>query len=188
MAHLGLVPDELQIDRAYLNTELSEEVIERGGSVFCKPWKGSNGNRGFFGKRDFLINVRDGTPITCPAGQVECFEPNEVVEFDPDVCGLLLVAGRSAPRAASGRGRTVTMGDNEALQKKLRHLQSTPPWESKATRASPCRASTRPTLQTGRVPARAIDRRERIPSISRRLAAIQNLETVARRERIARAA
>jgi len=40
MAHLGLVPDELQIDRAYLNTELSEEVIERGGSVFCKPWKG----------------------------------------------------------------------------------------------------------------------------------------------------
>src|SRR5947207_505217 len=123
MAHLGIVPDELQIDRAYLNSDLSEQVIERGGTVVCKPWKGNNSKPGFFGKKDFLINVRDGT-ITCPAGQVESFEPNEVVEFDPDVCGSCLLRAQCT-RAASGRGRSVAMGDNEALQKKLRRLQTT---------------------------------------------------------------
>jgi hypothetical protein len=185
MANLGLVPDELQIDRAYLNSDLSEEVIERGGTVVCKPWKGNNGKPGFFGKRDFLINIRDGT-ITCPAGQVEAWEPNETVEFDPDVCGSCSLRAQCT-RAASGRGRSVTMGDNEALQKKLRHLQS--------TRAGRAKLRERVAVEhrlahlANRQGPRARYRSARKNTFDlRRLAAIQNLETVARREQLARAA
>jgi hypothetical protein len=50
-----------------------EQVVERGGEVVCKPWKGNNARPGLFGKKDFHINIRQGT-ITCPAGQVEPFE------------------------------------------------------------------------------------------------------------------
>ena len=185
MANLGLVPDELQIDRAYLNSDLSEQVIERGGTVVCKPWKGNNGKPGFFGKRDFLINIRDGT-ITCPAGQVEAWEPNEAVEFDPDVCGSCSLRAQCT-RAASGRGRSVTMGDNEALQKKLRHLQS--------TRAGRAKLRERVAVEhrlahlANRQGPRARYRSARKNTFDlRRLAAIQNLETVARREQLARAA
>src|SRR5438477_398756 len=185
MAHLGIVPDELQIDRAYLNSDLSEQVIERGGTVVCKPWKGNNSKPGFFGKKDFLINVRDGT-ITCPAGQVESFEPNEVVEFDPDVCGSCLLRAQCT-RAASGRGRSVAMGDNEALQKKLRRLQT--------TRAGRAKLRERVGVEhqlahiANRQGPRARYRTVRKNTFDlRRLAAIQNLETVARRERSARAA
>jgi Transposase DDE domain/Transposase domain (DUF772) len=185
MAHMGLSPDELQIDRAYLNSDLSEQVIERGGTVVCKPWKGNNSKPGFFGKKDFVINVRDGT-ITCPAGQVESFEPNEVVEFDPDVCGACSLRAQCT-RAASGRGRSVTMGDDEALQKKLRRLQS--------TRAGRAKLRERVGVEhrlahiANRQGPRARYRSARKNTFDlRRLAAIQNLETVARRELAALAA
>ncbi len=123
MSRLGFEPDELHIDRAYLNSSMAEEVAKRGGKVLCKPWKGSNGTPGLFGKKDFKIDIRSGS-ITCPEDQVEAFEPGAVVEFDPEVCGPCRMRAKCT-QAASGRGRTVTMGDNEALQKKLRLLQST---------------------------------------------------------------
>jgi len=123
MKRMGFAPGELQIDRAYINSALAEQVIEGGGEVVCKPWKGAHAKPGMFGKRDFKINVRDGT-ITCPAGEVEPFEPGQVVQFDPEVCGACPLRAKCT-HAASGRGRTVTMGADEALQKRLRKLQST---------------------------------------------------------------
>ena len=69
------------------------------------------------------INVRAGT-ITCPAGEVESFEPGDVVHFDPEACGACPLRAQCT-HAATGRGRTVTMGDDEGLQKRLRKLQST---------------------------------------------------------------
>jgi hypothetical protein len=187
MAQMGFVPDELQIDRAYLNSSLVEQVVERGGEVVCKPWKGSNGKPGLFAKKDFKINVRDGT-ITCPAGQVESFEPGQVVEFDPEVCGPCPLRAQCT-QAASGRGRTVTMGDDEALQKKLRKLQSTSRGRARlrervgvehrlahlSNRQGPC--------------ARYRGTRKNVFDL-RRLAALQNIETIARRtdEQLRRAA
>jgi len=123
MARMGFAPDELQIDRAYINSALAEQVDERGGAVVSKPWKGINAKPGMFGKKDFKINVRDGV-ITCPAGEAEPFEAGQVVEFDPEVCGACSLRAQCT-HAATGRGRTVTMGDDERLQKKLRRLQST---------------------------------------------------------------
>jgi hypothetical protein len=106
MARMGVEPDVLQLDRAYLHSSLVEQVVERGGKVVCKPWQGNNARPGLFGKKDFDINIRQGT-ITCPAGQVEPFEPGQVVEFDPEACGPCPLRAQCT-QAASGRGRTVS--------------------------------------------------------------------------------
>ena len=108
MARMGFNPDELYIDRGYINSDMVNDVVERNGSIVCKPWKG-HGKPGLFGKRDFDINATKGT-ITCPAGQVEQFEPGQVVQFDPELCGPCLLRGQCT-KAASGCGRKVTMGD-----------------------------------------------------------------------------
>ncbi|WP_164003079.1 IS1182 family transposase [Pyxidicoccus caerfyrddinensis] len=123
MAHQELFPDVLLIDRAYLNSSMTEDVLASGGDVVCRPWRGASAKSGLFGKRDFKVNIRDGT-IQCPAGEVEPFEPGAVVQFDPEACGPCKLRS-SCTQAASGRGRSVTMGDDERLQKRLRsRLQS----------------------------------------------------------------
>jgi hypothetical protein len=178
MSRMGFEPDELQIDRAYLHSSLVEQVTERGGEVVCKPWKGSNVKPGLFGKKDFEINVRAGT-ITCPAGQVESFEPGQVVEFDPEVCGPCPLRAQCT-QAASGRGRTVTMGDDEALQKKLRKLQGSPSGRAKLRER--VGVEHRLAHLSNRQGPRARYRGVRKNTFDlRRLAALQNLEAIARR-------
>jgi hypothetical protein len=180
MLRSGFVPDELLIDRAYLNSKLADDVVRRGGRLICRPWRGNNGKTGLFGKRDFKINVRDGT-VTCPAGQVERFEPGQVVEFDPDRCAACPLRAQCT-KAASGRGRTVAMSDDEARQKKLRHLQS--------SRSG--RALLRDRVKVEHSLAHLGNRqgpRARYLGVrkntfdARRLGALQNLETIARHER-----
>jgi hypothetical protein len=123
MAHQELFPDVLLIDRAYLNSEMTQDVLASGGDVICRPWRGGGAKPGLFGKRDFKVNVRDST-ITCPTGEVEPFEPGQVVHFDPEACGPCQLRS-SCTQAATGKGRSVTMGDDERLQKRLRsRLQS----------------------------------------------------------------
>jgi hypothetical protein len=178
LTRLRLVPAELFIDRAYVNSVLTESVAERGGRVVCKPWRGAGPKPGFFGKRDFNVNVRDGT-ITCPAGEVEPFEPGAVVHFDPEACGPCPLRA-NCTEAATGRGRSITMGDNEPLQKKLRVLQNT-----RAGRAAlrervgvEHRLSHLANRQGPR--ARYLGRRKNLSDL-RCLSAVQNLETISRR-------
>jgi hypothetical protein len=177
MAKLGIHPDELLIDRAYLNSSLAQSVADRGGEVVCKPWRGSNVKPGLFGKRDFRINVRDQT-ITCPVGEVEPFEAGQQVHFDPESCGHCPLRVQCT-QASSGKGRSVTMGDDEALQKKLRRLQ--------ATRAGRARLRARVPVEhrlahiANRQGPHARYRGTRRNNFDlRRLGAIQNLEAVAR--------
>jgi len=178
MSRLGVVPDELFIDRAYLNSSLTENTVRGGGQIVCKPWRGGNSNADLFAKRDFKISVREGT-ITCPAGQVEAFEPGQVVEFDPEVCGPCRLRAQCT-RTASGRGRTVTMGDDEALQQKLRRLQSTRPGREKLRERIP--VEHRLAHIANRQGPRARYRGTRRNNFDlRRLAALQNLETIARK-------
>jgi len=185
MQRLECVPDELQIDRAYINSTLVEELLDQGGTVVCRPWRGNNGKTGLFGKRDFKVNVRDST-ITCPAGQIEAFQPGEEVEFDPDVCGACKLRAQCT-KAASGRGRTVMMRLDEPLQKKLRALQQSGTGRIKLRE----RVGVEHTLahlgnrQGPRARYRGL--RKNVFDL-RRMAAIQNLETVARREQRPRAA
>ena len=185
MAKMGLAPHELQIDRAYLNSALVEQVVARGGIVICRPWKGNNGTTGLFGKRDFKINVRDGT-ITCPAGQVERFEPGQEVKFDPDACGHCPLRAQCT-KAASGRGRTVMMRDDEALQKKLRHLQTTRAGRIKLRERVVVEHNLAHLANRQGPRARYRGLRKNLFDL-RRLAVVQNLETVARRQRLRAAA
>lgn len=183
MTRMGFVPDELHVDRAYLNSSLAEKVARRGGVVVCKPWKGSNGKPGLYGKRDFNINVRSGT-VTCPAGQVEPFEPGAVVEFDPEACGPCRMRAKCT-QASSGRGRTVTMGDDEALQKKLRRLQATPTGRERLRERVDVEHRLAHLANRQGPQARYRGTRKNTFDL-RRLSAIQNLETIALR--ISRAA
>lgn len=119
----GLKIQELLIDRAYINSSLAHDVVDSGGEIICKPWIRRNSHAELFSKAAFKINVRDKT-ITCPAGEVEAYEPGEVVEFDPEICGACPLRSRCT-HAASGRGRTVHIAEDERLQKRLRKLQGT---------------------------------------------------------------
>ncbi len=111
---------ELAIDRAYVNSTLASAVRETGGEVVAKPWRVKN-QTGLFTKLDFNINLRDLT-ITCPAGEVEHFEPGNVVQFDPEACGACAQRSRCT-NSASGRGRTVHIADDERAQRAYRKLQ-----------------------------------------------------------------
>jgi hypothetical protein len=114
---------ELHIDRAYVNSPVVDEVIAAGGTVFAKPWGQRPHRPGLFSKGDFKIDLRAKT-ITCPAGEVESFEPGDTVQFDPEACGACALRSKCT-QAASGRGRTVSISADESRQKKFRHLQQT---------------------------------------------------------------
>jgi hypothetical protein len=180
MARLDLFPEEIFIDRAYLNSVLTEDVAESGGLIMCKPWRGAGVKPGLFGKRDFKVNVRDGT-ITCPAGEVEPFEPGAVVHFDPEACGPCSMRA-NCTQAASGKGRSVTMGDDERLQKKLRGLQQTRAGRQ-ALRDRVAVEHRLAHLANRQGPkARYRGTRRNVFDL-RRLSAVQNLETLARYQR-----
>ena len=91
------------------------------GKVFAKPWGSRALRPGMFTKRDFTIDLRTST-ITCPEGQVEPFEPGSTVAFDPEACGACPQRDKCTT-AASGRGRTVSIAEDESLQKRFRRLQ-----------------------------------------------------------------
>jgi Transposase DDE domain/Transposase domain (DUF772) len=115
---------ELSIDRAYINSTMVADVLAAGGEVVAKPWAARNVRKGMFTKSAFKIDMRSRT-ITCPAGQVEGFEPGDVVEFDPEQCGSCQLRSQCT-FSASGRGRTVQIAEDEQLQHRLRKLQSSP--------------------------------------------------------------
>jgi hypothetical protein len=125
IAAQGLTISELHIDRAYVNSPVVDETLGAGGRVFAKPWGARAGAFGLFTKREFKLDLRART-ITCPAGEVENFEPGSTVEFDPEACGACAQRAKCTS-AASGRGRTVSISEDEALQKRFRRLQQTAP-------------------------------------------------------------
>jgi Transposase DDE domain/Transposase domain (DUF772) len=185
MGRLGLFPDELFIDRGYVNSSFTEDVGRRGGRIICKPWRGGGVKPGLFGKRDFKINVRDST-IECPAGQVEPFEPGSVVHFDPEVCGACSVRS-SCTQAASGKGRTVTMGDDERLQKRLRALQQSRSGRERLRERVGVEHRLAHLAERQGPKARYRGTRRNVFDL-RRLSAVQNLETIHRHETAARQA
>jgi hypothetical protein len=176
----GFTIGEVHVDRAYVNSPLVSSVLSDGGSVFSKPWALRASKPGLFSKADFRIDLRAKT-ITCPAGQEEYFEPGETVHFDPEVCGACPLRA-SCTQAAAGRGRSVSVAEDEALQKKFRKLQGTS--TGRATlrhRVAVEHALAHIAARKGDH-ARYIGTRKNLFDL-RRTAAIQNLEAVQRMER-----
>jgi hypothetical protein len=112
----------LHIDRGYIGSPLVQDVLARHGEVLCKPWVPRNG--GLFTKTDFDINMRYKT-ITCPAGQIEMFQPGSVVEFHPETCARCSLRARCT-MASPASGRTVSIAEDELLQHRLRKLTASP--------------------------------------------------------------
>lgn len=168
---------ELHIDRAYVNSPVVDDVLQAGGKVFAKPWGQRASNGDLFSKIDFDINLRTKT-ITCPAGQVESFEPGDTVQFDPEVCGACPLRAQCT-QAASGRGRTVAIAKDEALQKKLRNLQQTDSGRATLRLRTAVEHSLAHIAARKGHRARYIGARKNLFDL-RRAAAIQNLEAAHR--------
>src|SRR5712692_383598 len=78
-----LVIGEWFIDRGYINSSVTEQLLKAGTDVNCKPFFPATGK--VFPKSRFKINMRDLT-ITCPAGETERFELGADVEFNAEAC------------------------------------------------------------------------------------------------------
>jgi hypothetical protein len=176
----GLTLGELHIDRAYVNSPIVASLISRGGSVFSKPWGQRAIKPGLFSKSDFHIDLRAAT-ITCPAGEVESFEPGETVHFDPEVCGACPLRA-NCTQAAAGKGRSVSVAEDEALQQKFRKLQRTSSGRAVLrSRVAVEHALAHIAARKGHR-ARYLGTRTNLFDL-RRAAAIQNLEALYRVER-----
>jgi hypothetical protein len=177
IAHQGLSINELHIDRAYVNSPVVDQVRQDGGTVFAKPWAQRARIPGLFSKLDFKIDL-DAKTVTCPAGEVESFEPGTTVAFDPEACGACSLRAKCT-QAASGRGRTISIAQDEAQQKQFRQLQQT-----RSGRAA-LRERTAVEHALAHIAARK-GRRARYLGVRknlfdlRRAAAIQNLEAMHR--------
>jgi hypothetical protein len=173
----GFTIAEVHIDRAYVNSPLVSSVRSAGGDIFAKPWALRAPKPGLFSKADFRIDLRAKT-ITCPANEVERFEPGETVHFDPEACGACPLRA-NCTQAASGKGRSVSIATDEAQQKKFRKLQGT----SSGREALRARVAVEHSL--AHIAARKGDRARFIGVRNnlfdlRRSSAIQNLESVQR--------
>jgi hypothetical protein len=178
--HQGFTIREVHIDRAYVNSPFVASTLKSGGRVFSKPWALRAPKPGLFSKADFDIDLRSKT-ITCPAGQVERFEPGETVHFDPEVCGACPLRA-SCTQAAAGKGRSVSVAEDEALQKKFRRLQETPSGRVKLRERVAVEHALAHIAARKGPQARYIGTRKNLFDL-RRAAAIQNLEAVHRMER-----
>jgi Transposase DDE domain len=173
----GFTVGELHIDRAYVNSPVVPSVVSNGGEVLAKPWPLRAPKPGLFSKAEFRIDLRAGT-ITCPAGEVERFEPGETVHFDPEACGAC-PRRSDCTRAAAGKGRSVSIAKDEAQQKKFRQLQQTSTGRAKLrARVGVEHALAHIAARKGSS-ARYIGVRKNLFDL-RRASAIQNLEVVHR--------
>jgi hypothetical protein len=170
---------ELHIDRAYVNSPVVDDVVRAGGKVLSKPWGQRARSPDLFSKREFKIDLRSKT-ITCPAGQVEAFEPGETVHFDPEACGACPLRSRCT-QATSGRGRTVSIAEDEALQQRFRRLQQTVPGRAVLRQRVHVEHSLAHIAARKGPRARYIGTRKNLFDL-RRAAAIQNLEVLHRME------
>ena len=176
----GFTIDEAHVDRAYVNSPLVRTTMENAGTVFAKPWAQRGQRPGLFSKTDFRIDLRAET-ITCPAGQVEYFEPGSTVHFDPEVCGPCPLRA-NCTQAATGKGRSIHIAADESAQKRFRELQ-----RSSSGRAS-LRARVAVEHSLAHIAARKGPRaryygtRKNLFDL-RRAAAIQNLEASQRVDR-----
>jgi hypothetical protein len=121
IAEQFIEPEELYIDRGYINSPLVAEVLARRGRVICRPWVAHN--RGLFTKEDFRINLRD-LVVTCPAGQTRPLQVGHTIEFDRNTCHACSLRTRCTT-ATGKHGRLLRIANDELLQERLRRAAAT---------------------------------------------------------------
>jgi hypothetical protein len=172
----GLEIAELYIDRGYVASPLIDQILGAGGDVLCKPWVARNGKS--FTKAAFKLNLRELT-ITCPAGETERIEFGAVVEFDPEGCDHCHLREKCTA-TTTGKGRTVSIAQNERLQHRLRKGIATPRGRAKLRERVAVEHKLAHVVRRQGRRARYRGVRKNLFDL-RRAAALQNLETIQRK-------
>ena len=164
---------ELQIDRAYLSSDLVRERPE-GLEVYCKAWRVRNAGR--YTKTEFALDFERGR-MRCPAGVEMEFEVGGVVRFPKKTCAACALRERCTKSKSAGR--SVSIHPEERLLRELRERQKTPEGRAKLRE----RVEVEHSLahighwQGGR--ARYVGERKNLFDL-RRSAVVHNLHVIAR--------
>ena len=110
---------EWHIDLGYISA--SEICKKDGTEVVCKPWRMPSSD--LFSKADFKLDLRRHL-VTCPAGNTTSLQPGRASYFSADDCDRCGIRTRCT-KSKLGRGRTLNIHVDEALQKKLRAAAAT---------------------------------------------------------------
>lgn len=166
---------ELLIDRGYVSSPVVGILADRGAEVVCRPWRQTN--RGLFTKLDFEIDLSAMT-ARCPAGVTVPACPGTTVCFPADTCAACQLRSQCTT-AAPGKGRTLRIATDEALQQRLRSLsQSAEGRERLRQRMSVEHSLAHLAYRQGRR-ARYVGLRANLFDL-RRACAIRNLEATQR--------
>jgi len=167
---------EAHFDRGYMGSPTVAELVAEGTEILCKPWKVRNGD--LFTKEDFHLDLRSKT-ITCPAGHTESIEFGRTVEFDPWNCFLCPLHDQCTTTDYES-GRTVSIAEDERLQKRLRDMSKTKRGRQRFRERVPVEHRLAHIGQRQGRKARYFGTRKNLYDL-RRAAAIQNLETAQRK-------
>ena len=164
--------------RCLARTPIVNDIVGRGGDIICRPWKINRNTKGNFSKADFRLNMRAMT-ITCPAGQTESISPGRPVEFEPETCCHCPLRTQCTASSVE-HGRTVSIGENERLQQRLRKQAATPAGRSRLRERVVVEHKLAHVVQRQGRRARYFGTRANLYDL-RRASAIQNLETAQRK-------
>ncbi len=167
---------EAHIDRGYISSPVVDEIEADGGKIICKPWKARNGE--LFTKEDFILDLRSKT-ITCPAGNTVPFEYGQSAEFATNDCDRCRLR-QTCTTAKRGNGRTVSIAENERLQKRMREMSKTKSGRQRFRERVPVEHRLAHIAQRQGRSARYLGCRKNLYDL-RRAAIIQNLETAQRK-------
>ena len=168
---------EAHFDRAYMASPAVQEIRDAGGDILCKPWKTKNGD--LFAKEAFDIDLR-ARSITCPGGITVPIVFGKSAEFPPRACDDCSLR-KQCTTATQGKGRTVSIAEDEPLQHKLRKLAKTKKGREIFRERVPVEHSLAHIGYRQGSRARYLGTRKNEFDL-RRAAAIQNLEIAQRRK------
>jgi len=167
---------EAHFDRGYMASPTVGELAAEGAEILCKPWRTRHGE--LFSKDDFSLDLRSKT-ITCPAGHTEPIVFGKIVQFDPTACDACLLRSQCT-NARPGSGRTVSIQEDERLQKRLRTMSKSRAGRQRFRERVPVEHSLAHIGQRQGRRSRYRGTRKNLFDL-RRAALIQNLEIVQRR-------
>jgi len=166
---------EAHFDRGYMASPAVAELEANGTKILCKPWKTGHGD--LYTKEDFALDLRAKT-ITCPAGSTEPIEFGQTVTFPNRLCDACRLRG-ACTKARKGNGRSVSIAQDERLQKRLRQMAKTKAGRQRYAERVPVEHCLAHISQRQGNKARYCGTRKNLYDL-RRAAAIQNLETAQR--------
>jgi hypothetical protein len=175
--HQHVRVDELNIDRAYIKTELARDVFERTRRVISRPWPDRRGQ--LFPKSSFEIDLQRNV-VRCPMGAETSFTRlGQTVHLPAERCESCEY--RTLCTAAKQKGRSLHIAADEPLQQHLRRIVNSKQGRAKLRERVDVEHGLAHIGQRQGNKARYTGTRRNLFDL-RRASAIQNLETVLRDE------